>query len=127
MVKKIIKFDGPFPLAKAIIHNDKYTMEISGQIGVNQNTNELEIGIEKQTQRVMEIIKEILENENWSMSDIVKTRIYLKDMKDYSNMNEVYSKYFSENYPTRFALAVKELPRDALVEIDCTATRNEIN
>lgn len=102
-------------------------MEISGQIGVNPQTNKLEEGIEKQTDRVMQIIKEILENENWNMKNIVKMRIYLKDMKDYSKMNEVYAKYFSTDYPTRFALAVKELPRSALVEIDCTAVNDSIN
>ncbi len=127
MVKKFISFGGNFPLSKAIIHNDKYTMEISGQIGVNPKTNELEEGIEKQTNRIMQIIKSILENEGWSLNDIVKTRIYLKDMKDYNKMNEIYSSFFSKNYPTRFALAVKDLPRDALVEIVCTATSNKIN
>ncbi len=123
MVKKVIPFDGPFPLSKAIIYDSKQVMEISGQIGVNPETNELEEGIEKQTERVMETIKSILENEGWMMSDIVKTRIYMADMKDYGKMNEVYAKYLSENYPTRFALAVKELPLGALVEIDCTATK----
>ena len=127
MNKKIIPFGGGFPLSKAIIHNAEYTMEISGQIGINPETKELEDGIEKQTERVMQIIKEILEHEGWKMSNIVKTRIYLKDMKDYAKMNEVYSKYFSEDYPTRFALAVKEMPRDALVEIDCTAVGDSIS
>ena len=126
MAKKIIPFNGSFPLSKAIIHNQKYTMEISGQIGVNPETNQLEEGIEKQTDKVLQIIKEILENEGWALSDIIKTRIYLVDMKDYVKMNDVYSKYFLKDYPARFALAVKELPRGALVEIDCTASSDKL-
>ena len=47
-------------------------------------------------------------------------------MKDYVRMNEVYSKYFSKDYPTRIALAVKELPKGALIEIDCTATSDKL-
>ena len=122
-MKKIIPFDGPFPLSKAIISSNSQVMEISGQIGVSPETKELEEGIEKQTERVILIIKDILEKEGWNLKDITKTRIYLKDMKDYTKMNEAYSKYFSQDPPTRFALAVKELPRDALVEIDCTAMK----
>lgn len=124
MAKKVIPFEGPFPLSKAIIYDSKQVMEISGQIGVNPETNKLEEGIEKQTERAMETIKAILENEGWTMADIVKTRIYMADMKDYGKMNEVYSKYFSGDYPTRFALSVKELPRGALVEIDCAAAKD---
>lgn len=126
MVKKIIPFPGNFPLSKAIIHDHQYTMEISGQIGVNPETNELEEGIENQTSRTIEIIKETLENVGWSLSNIDKARIFLTNMKDYEKMNEVYSKYFSKDYPTRFALAVKELPRGALIEIDCTASNDKL-
>jgi 2-iminobutanoate/2-iminopropanoate deaminase len=126
MVKKVIPFDGLFPLSKAIIHNHQYTMEISGQIGFNFETDVMEEGIENQTHQVMRLIKKILEDEGWCMADVVKTRIYLADMSDYSKMNNIYASYFTKNFPTRFALAVKELPRMALVEIDCTATRESL-
>lgn len=127
MVKKILPFPGDFPLSKAIIHDHKYSMEISGQIGVNFETGELEQGIENQTIKTIEIIKGILEEVGWDLSNIIKTRIFLKDMKDYEKMNEIYSRYFQNDYPTRFALAVKELPRDALIEIDCTAGNDIFN
>ena len=60
------------------------------------------------------------------MENIVKVRIFLIGMEDYWKMNEVYGTYFTQEYPTRFALAVKELPRWALVEIECTATGETI-
>jgi 2-iminobutanoate/2-iminopropanoate deaminase len=126
MVKKIIPFPGEFPLSNAIIHNEKFTMEISGQIGFNSEKNAMEEGIENQTVKVMEAIKKILEDAGWSLSNVIKTRIFLVDMNDYDKMNEVYSKYFSKDYPTRLALAVKELPRGALVEIDCTAAGDSV-
>jgi len=126
-MKKHILFEGPFPLSKAIIHDAAYTMEISGQIGLNLDTGELEVGIEKQTEATMNIIKKILEDEGWNMDNIVKARIFLKDMKDYEKMNDIYASFFNSTYPTRFALAVKELPRNALVEIECTAVGDSIN
>lgn len=125
-MKKVIPFSGPFPLSKAIIYDHKYTMEISGQIGVNPDTNELEEGITKQTHRIMELLKEILEEVGWGFENIIKTRIFLSDMKHYDEMNKVYASYFSKDYPTRFALAVKGLPRGALVEIDCSAAGDSI-
>jgi len=53
-------------------------------------------------------------------------RIFLVDMDDYPKMNEVYTRYFSQDYPTRFALAVKGLPLGALIEIDCSASGDEL-
>lgn len=124
-MKKIIPFSGPFPLSRAIVFDSKYTMEISGQIGVNPSA-ELESGIENQTRRSIELIKEILESVGWSLENVVKTRIFLTNMADYAKMNEVYQKFFTKDFPTRFALAVKELPKGALVEIDCTAAGDKI-
>jgi len=118
-MKTIIKNPGPFPLSKAIVHNDKYTMEISGQIGMDAKTGELAIGIEEQTVKTFEAIKSALESVGWDFTNIIKARVYLADMKDYAKMNEVYGKYFTKDYPTRVAFAVKELPRGALVEIEC--------
>ena len=126
MSKKIIPFEGDFPLSKAIVHNLQYTMEISGQIGMNPETKQLEDGIENQTRRVMETIKQILEKVGWNLDNITKTMIFLTDMKDYPKMNEVYAKYFSKDYPTRSTLAVKELPAGAVVEIACTAAGEEL-
>lgn len=120
MVKKIISADN-LPFSKAIIHNLKYTMEISGQVGIDSKTGKLLEGIEKQTHQALENIKKILEETGWRFENIIKVRIYLTDMNDYTKVNEIYKKYFSNNYPARVALAVKTLPLDALIEIECTA------
>src|SRR3989344_5231465 len=126
MVKKVIANPGPFPISKAVLHNHKYTLEVSGQIGTDTKTGELVEGIENQTAKTLEIIKNILQEEGWKLSNVDKARVYLSDMKNYEKMNETYKKYFTAEYPARVALAVKELPRKALVEIECTASGDKI-
>ncbi|MBW2971371.1 Rid family detoxifying hydrolase [Candidatus Woesearchaeota archaeon] len=114
---------GNFPFSNAVIHSSKYMMEISGQIGLNPDTGKLVDGIENQTRQTLENIKTIIEQAHWSLSDIVKVRIYLTDIKYYAKVNEIYKEYFSKEYPARVALAVKELPLGALIEIECTAAK----
>lgn len=126
MVKKIIKNISSLPFSKAVLHDSKYVMEVSGQVGLDPKTGKLVEGIEKQTTRTLDNIKKILEEVGWDFKNIIKVRIFLADMKDYAIMNEVYGKYFSSDYPTRVALAVKGLPLGALIEIECTAAGNEI-
>ena len=87
----------------------------------------LEEGIEEQTRRVMINIQDTLEKTGWTMNNIVKSRIFLTDMKDYEAMNEVYASFFDSEYPTRFALEVSALPAGWLVEIECVAVGNEIS
>lgn len=124
MTKKLIKNKGSLPLSDAILHDDKYSMEISGQVGIDTKTGKLAEGIENQTSYAVEKISNILSEIGWSLSNIIKVRVYLIDMKDYSKMNEVYQKYFKKDYPARVALAVKELPLGALIEIECVACGN---
>ncbi len=126
MVKKIIHAPKNLPFSKAVVNNQKYTMEISGQIGLNPKTGKLEEGIEEQTKMALENVKEILQNVGWGFENLIKVRIFLIDMKDYSVVNEIYSKYFENDYPARVALAVKELPLGALIELDCTACGDKI-
>ena len=125
-MKRVIENSGAFPLSKAILHDHKYTLEISGQIGVDAKTGELVEGIENQTAKTLDNIKQILEEIGWSLSNVIKATIYLSDMNNYAKMNEVYGKYFTKDYPTRTAIAIKELPRQALVEITCTASGDKI-
>ena len=125
-MKKIIENVGSFPLSKAILHNHEYTLEISGQIGVDTKTGELAEGIENQTAKTLDNIKQILEEVGWNLTNIDKATVYLSDMKDYAKVNEIYGKYFTKDYPTRAVVAVKELPRKALVEIECTASGDKI-
>ncbi len=123
MVKKLVSA-GNFPFSKAVIHDLKYVMEVSGQVGLDSTTGKLVEGIEKQTRQSLDNIKSILEDEGWSFENITKVRIYLLDMADYTKVNEIYKSYFSKDYPARVALAVKALPLGALIEIECTAGRD---
>jgi len=88
MVKKIIDYPGSFPLSKAILHNHKYVMELSGLIGIDFKTGKLAEGIENQTIKILENIKKSLEEVGWNLNNVIKTRVYLSDMKDYDKMNE---------------------------------------
>ena len=126
MIKRFIKSKGSFPLSNAILHDSKYILEISGQIGMDAKTGELVEGIENQTVKTLDNIKQILEEIGWNLSNIIKATIYLSDMNNYAKMNEIYGKHFIKDYPTRAAVAVKELPRKALIEIECTASGDKV-
>lgn len=121
MAKKILKTNSGLPYSRAVIHNDNYTMEISGQIGLNSE-GKLEQGIEKQTKQAIENIKKILNEVNWNFDNLIKVRIYLTDMSDYKTVNEIYAKYFTNNFPSRVAVAVKALPLNALIELEACAS-----
>lgn len=119
MVKKYIELPGA-PLSKAILCKPKTIMEISGQIGVNEDKKLVE-GIEAQTKQTLENIKKNLNEVGWTFENVIKVRIYLVNMGDYETINHIYKEYFSEKYPTRAAIGVKALPLNALIEIECTA------
>ncbi|MEN9626035.1 MAG: hypothetical protein RL557_363 [archaeon] len=125
-MKKILKYEGSFPISNAILYDKAYVMEISGQIGVDAKTGELVEGIELQTAKTLENIKKILQEVGWDFTNIIKTRVYLSDMRYYSQMNKIYETYFKEKYPARVAMAVKELPRSALIEIEATACGDQL-
>lgn len=123
MIKKI-KAGAGLPFSKAVISDSKYVMELSGQVGLKDG--KLAEGIEAQTEQCLENIKAVLAEQGWTLDNLIKVRIFLVDMADYGKVNEIYAKYFSEEFPARVALAVKGLPLGALIEIDCTAAREEI-
>ena len=124
MAKKILKSTSSLPYSRAFIQNDPYTMEIAGQIGLKQGI--LVEGIEEQTKQTMENIKKILDEVGWDFSNLIKVRIYLKNMSDYKIVNKIYAKYFSDNYPSRVVVAVNELPLNALIEIEASASGEKI-
>lgn len=125
-MKIIIPYPWNFPLSQAIIHDAKYTMEISWLIWMNFDLSKLEDWIENQTINIMENIKSTLKNFWWNMNNIVKSRIFLTNMWDYSKFNEIYAKYFQNEYPTRFVIEINSLPAWALIEIECIAIGDEI-
>ncbi|AEM21307.1 RidA family protein [Brachyspira hyodysenteriae] len=94
----------------------------SGQIPLDPVSGEMaENDIKKQTERVMENIKGLLESENLTMANIIKTTCFLTDMANFAAFNEVYANYFPENPPARSTVAIKALPKDALVEVEIIA------
>lgn len=108
------------PYSQAIkVGNLVYT---SGQIPINPATgNFVEGGIKEQTRQSLTNIKAILEEAGLSMNNVVKTIVFLADMNDFADMNSVYAEFFAEPYPARSAVAVKTLPKGALVEIEVVA------
>ena len=94
----------------------------SGQVALDPGTNEFSGGgIAQQTERVLENVKGILEAAGCTLHKVVKTTVFLKNMGDFSAMNEVYAKYFSSAPPARSTVEVARLPKDALVEIEVIA------
>ncbi|MDT7862169.1 MAG: RidA family protein [Saccharolobus sp.] len=100
------------------------TLYVSGQLPVDPKTNEISgKTIEEQTVRVLENIKAILETAGYTLSDVAMVFVYLKDIRDFSKFNEVYSKYFNEKPPARVTVETSRLPRDALIEIAVIAQK----
>ena len=108
------------PYSQAIqVGNLIYT---SGQIPIDPTTGAfVEGGIKEQTRQSLTNIKAILEEAGASMENVVKTTVFLADMNDFADMNSVYAEFFTEPYPARSAVAVKALPKVALVEIEVIA------
>ena len=95
---------------------------LSGQIPLDPKTGELVKGdIRKQTQQVLENIKGVLESQGLGMEDIVKVAIFLKDIGNFNQVNEVYATYFPSSPPARSTVEVAKLPRDADIEIEAIA------
>ena len=97
---------------------------VSGQLPVDPATGEFAPGgVAEQTTQSFENIKSILAEAGLATANIVKTTVFLSDMALFAEMNGVYAKYFEGDYPARSAVAVKALPKGALVEIECIAVR----
>ncbi len=97
---------------------------VSGQIPLDPETGELVPGgIREQTDRVLQNIRAILEAAGSSLDQVVKATVYLTDLNDFSEMNEVYARYFPGEKPARATVEVSRLPRDARIEMDVIALR----
>ena len=110
------------PYSQAIqVGNLVYT---SGQIPIDPSTGAfVEGGIKEQTRQSLANVKAILEEVGLTMNNVVKTTVFMADMNDFVEMNSIYAEFFSEPYPARSAVAVKTLPKGALVEIEVVAEK----
>lgn len=93
----------------------------SGQIALTPQGDMLEADIKKQTTQVLTNLKNVLESAGSSLEKVVKTTIYLANMNDFATVNEIYAQFFGNHKPARSTVAVKTLPKDALVEIEAIA------
>jgi 2-iminobutanoate/2-iminopropanoate deaminase len=108
------------PYSQAVVYNG--VAYLSGQIGLDPASGQLVPGgIVEQTQRVLENLKAVLEACGSSFEQVLKTTVYLKDMGEFTAMNQVYGRYFPHDSPARATVEVARLPRDVRVEIDCIA------
>ena len=94
----------------------------SGQIPIDPATGEFVSNVvSEQTEQVLKNLSEVLAAAGTSLENVVKTTVFLADMNDFVEMNEVYGRFFSDNKPARATVQAARLPRDARVEIDCIA------
>jgi len=125
VVKKINTENAPAaigPYSQAVAAGD--TIYLSGQIGIDPKTGKLVDGtIAGETKQALENIKAVLLDAGSDMTKIVSVTVYLADMEDFAKMNEIYAGYFKEPYPARATVAVKNLPKNAKVEISAIAIK----
>ena len=104
------------PYSQAVKCGD--TLYISGQLPIDGATGKMDEGVEAQTHRSLTNLRHILEEGGYTLGDVVKTTVLLKDIADFGAMNEVYTSYFTGVCPARSAFQVAALPKDARVEIE---------
>jgi 2-iminobutanoate/2-iminopropanoate deaminase len=110
---------GPYSQAIKLNGNLVYT---SGQLAIDSATgNFLGGDIKSQTKKVLENVKAILTEAGTDLSKVIKTTVFIKDMNDFTAMNEVYAEFFGKSKPARSTVEVARLPKDALVEIEAIA------
>jgi len=126
-IKRINTPDAPQPAghySQATIYNG--LVFVAGQLSIDPKTGEfVSGGIGEQTERVLKNLAAVLEAAGSSLDKVVKTTVFLADMKEFAGMNEVYAKFFSGPPPARATVAAAGLPRDARVEIEAVALVSE--
>jgi 2-iminobutanoate/2-iminopropanoate deaminase len=117
------KAPAPFqgaPYSQGIVHGD--LVFVAGQVGLDPETNQVVGGgIEAQTEQVMKNISAVLEEAGSSLSNVLKTSIFLVDFGDFPAMNEVYARFVGPDFPARATVQIAGLPMGALVEIEVIA------
>ena len=112
---------GPYSQA---IDSGSGLLFLSGQIPIDPATGVfVDGGVKEQTKQCLLNAQAILQSAGLSLANVVKTTVYLADMGDFAAMNEVYAQFFTQPFPARSAVAVKVLPKGALVEVECIAAK----
>lgn len=111
---------GPYCHAK-LAGNTLYT---SGQLGLDPVSGTLPEGVEAQTHQSLKNLGAVLKAAGMGYQDVVKTTVFLKNMKDFAAVNEIYAQYFTGQTPARSCVAVAELPKEGLVEIEAVAAKS---
>lgn len=110
------------PYSQAILVDN--TLYCSGQIAIDPETDSMITGsIEEETERVLDNLGAVLRAASMTYENVVRCTVYLTDVNNYAQVNEIYSRYFNEVPPAREAVQVAALPRNARVEISCVAVR----
>lgn len=109
------------PYAQAVECPATRLVFVSGQLPINPVTGQIAETVAAQTEQSLNNIKAILEKADLTLSNVVKTTVFLKDMNTFAEMNEVYARFFTAPYSARAAVEVARLPKDALVEIEAIA------
>lgn len=126
MKKVINSSNAPAPIgpySQAILVNG--TLYVSGQIPIEPSTgNIVSENISQETHQVMQNLKAILEEADYSFTDVVKCSIFVSDMGNFQSINTVYGEYFTENPPARETVEVSCLPKNVNVEISCIAVKS---
>lgn len=95
----------------------------SGQIPLDPETGVMSEGIEAQTRRALDNVKGLLESQDLTFKNVVKTTVFLDNINDFATMNGIYAEYFEEPYPARSAVEVAKLPKGALLEVEVVAVK----
>ncbi len=110
------------PYSQAILHKD--TLYVSGQIAIDPDWQKVINGtIKEETHQVIKNISAILEEAELTLDQVIKCSIFVKNMGDFDEINEVYQEYFEEAKPARETVEVSRLPKDVNIEISCIAAR----
>lgn len=111
---------GPYSQAIEV----KGTLYVSGQIPfIPETMTCVSDDVQEQTKQSLENVKAILEDAGYTLNDVVKAGVFIKDMNDFPLINEIYAQYFSENKPARACVEVARLPKDVKVEIEVIAVK----
>ncbi len=114
---------GPYSQAISVEAPLSSLVFTSGQLPIDPVTGEMPEGITEQTKQSLANVVAVLEEGGMSVANVVKTTVFLADMGDFAAMNAVYSEVFTAPFPARSAVAVKTLPKNALVEVEVVAIR----